>query len=135
MLCATSEYLEACSCRNNVSIVGIAESTRVENMERYMEQLLIDLLGRKTFSELFLIEQAHRSLTPRPGKRRFHQLKLDYNIDYVAQLRVMMDRRTLIFTDPKKLQQFIAKREAKGQQRNSQTTSNRDRDNAMDDVE
>ncbi|KAJ1191662.1 hypothetical protein NDU88_000978 [Pleurodeles waltl] len=37
-------------------VVGIAESTAIDNMERCIEQLLITLLGCETFSELFVVE-------------------------------------------------------------------------------
>ncbi|KAJ1112780.1 hypothetical protein NDU88_001041 [Pleurodeles waltl] len=54
--------MEARSRRNNLRIVGIAESTAINNMESYIENLLVQLLGRNTFSELFVIE--------RPGRPR-----------------------------------------------------------------
>ena len=37
---AQAEDLEACSLRNNLWIVGLAESTNITNMERFVEQLL-----------------------------------------------------------------------------------------------
>ncbi|KAJ1083176.1 hypothetical protein NDU88_003336 [Pleurodeles waltl] len=55
---AKVEDLEARSHRNNVRIVGIAESTQIDNMERYMEQLQFDLRGRKSFSDIFMVELA-----------------------------------------------------------------------------
>ncbi|KAJ1162198.1 hypothetical protein NDU88_002671 [Pleurodeles waltl] len=58
--------LEACSQKNNLHIVGIAESTVIDNMEGLIEQLLVQLLGRATFSDLFIVERAHRSLAARP---------------------------------------------------------------------
>ncbi|KAJ1088147.1 hypothetical protein NDU88_001306 [Pleurodeles waltl] len=61
---ADLEALEASSCRNNVHIVGIAESTEINNMEQYVEQMLSDLLGLKTFSDIFVVEWAHCSLPP-----------------------------------------------------------------------
>ncbi|KAJ1211599.1 hypothetical protein NDU88_006957 [Pleurodeles waltl] len=43
MLQANAEDLEVRSCRNNVRVVDVAESTRVDNMERYVQQLLTRL--------------------------------------------------------------------------------------------
>ncbi|KAJ1186183.1 hypothetical protein NDU88_002966 [Pleurodeles waltl] len=61
---AKAEDLEARSRRNNVRIVGIAEPTRIDNMDRYVEQLLSDLRGRETFSDKFVVELAHCSVAP-----------------------------------------------------------------------
>ncbi|KAJ1140804.1 hypothetical protein NDU88_007142 [Pleurodeles waltl] len=60
MLQAKAEDFQARSRRNNVCILGIAELTRVDNMERYVEQLLIDLMDRETFSDMFMSERANR---------------------------------------------------------------------------
>ncbi|KAJ1182462.1 hypothetical protein NDU88_007652 [Pleurodeles waltl] len=46
-----SEDLKACFHRNNLRIVVLAESTNIDDMEHYMEQLLIDLLGQ---SDIFV---------------------------------------------------------------------------------
>ncbi|KAJ1123380.1 hypothetical protein NDU88_001850 [Pleurodeles waltl] len=61
--------LEARSWRNYLRIVGVAESTAIDNMEGFIERLLVQLLGRTTFSDLFVVERAHRSLAthPTPG--------------------------------------------------------------------
>ncbi|KAJ1098272.1 hypothetical protein NDU88_003388 [Pleurodeles waltl] len=66
---AKAEDLEALSRRNNVRIVGIAESTQIDNMERYMKHLLSSLLGHETFTNMYVVELAHFSLEPRhpPG--------------------------------------------------------------------
>ncbi|KAJ1132707.1 hypothetical protein NDU88_011010 [Pleurodeles waltl] len=53
---AKAEDLEARSWRNNVRIVGVTESTNIDNMERFVEQLLTDVLGRETFSTMFEVE-------------------------------------------------------------------------------
>ncbi|KAJ1217615.1 hypothetical protein NDU88_005208 [Pleurodeles waltl] len=58
--------LESRSRRNNLRIVGLAESTSNVNMEKIVESLLIQLLGQDTFSAFFVVEQAHRSLAARP---------------------------------------------------------------------
>lgn len=63
---AKAEDLEARSCRSNISLMGISETTNMGPMERYVEQLLISMLGRETFSDIFIVERAHRSLAPRP---------------------------------------------------------------------
>lgn len=63
---AKTEDLEACSRRNNLRLMGIAESTQTGNMEHYVETLLINLLGRDNFSGVFIVERAHRSLAPPP---------------------------------------------------------------------
>ncbi|KAJ1158117.1 hypothetical protein NDU88_010811 [Pleurodeles waltl] len=60
------DNLESRSRRNNLRIVGIAESTSIASMENFIESLLIQLLGRDTFSALFEVEQAHRDLSARP---------------------------------------------------------------------
>ncbi|KAJ1208388.1 hypothetical protein NDU88_003774 [Pleurodeles waltl] len=54
--------LEARSWRKNLRIVGVAESTAIDNMEGFVERLLVQLLGRATFSDLLVVERAHRSL-------------------------------------------------------------------------
>ncbi|KAJ1082984.1 hypothetical protein NDU88_003145 [Pleurodeles waltl] len=58
--------LEARSQRNNLRIVGVAESTAIDNMEGFIERLLVQLLGRITFSDLFVVERSHRSLATHP---------------------------------------------------------------------
>ena len=63
---AKAEDLEARSRRNNLRILGLPESTHVTNMETFIEKLLAEILGRDTFSEIFVIERAHRSLGPLP---------------------------------------------------------------------
>ncbi|KAJ1211600.1 hypothetical protein NDU88_006958 [Pleurodeles waltl] len=68
------------------------------------------------------------------GKQQVQDLKLDYNILYPAQLRVIVKGRALIFTDPKELEQFIAKKEAKGLQQNVRQSAV-DTAEEMDDVE
>ncbi|KAJ1084847.1 hypothetical protein NDU88_004993 [Pleurodeles waltl] len=67
MLQSKAEDLEACSHRKNVRIVGVTESIRVDNMERYVEQLLSDLLARETSSTIFVVEQVHHTVAPRPA--------------------------------------------------------------------
>ncbi|KAJ1124670.1 hypothetical protein NDU88_003119 [Pleurodeles waltl] len=63
---AKVDDLEARSHRNNLGIVGIAESTAIDNMEGYIERLLVQVLGQDTFSSLFVVERALRSLATRP---------------------------------------------------------------------
>ncbi|KAJ1201946.1 hypothetical protein NDU88_005750 [Pleurodeles waltl] len=58
--------LEARSRRNNLRIVGVAESTAIDNIEGFIERLLVQLLGHAAFSDLFVVERAHRSLAARP---------------------------------------------------------------------
>ncbi|KAJ1189027.1 hypothetical protein NDU88_005780 [Pleurodeles waltl] len=58
--------LEARSRRNNLHIVGVAESNAIDNMEGFIERLLVQLLGHTTFSDLFVVDRAHRSLATRP---------------------------------------------------------------------
>ncbi|KAJ1209979.1 hypothetical protein NDU88_005348 [Pleurodeles waltl] len=53
-------------------------------------------------------------------KQKLRDLKLEYNMLNPARLRVIVGGKALIFTDPQKLQLFIAKRETKGQRRNTQ---------------
>ncbi|KAJ1112884.1 hypothetical protein NDU88_001145 [Pleurodeles waltl] len=48
--------LEALSRRNNLRIVGVAEYTAIDNMEGFIEQLLVQLLGCATFSDLLVME-------------------------------------------------------------------------------
>lgn len=60
------EDLEARSWRNNVRILGLAETTNTGRMEDFIEMLLVDLFGRDSFSAHLTIERAHRSLAARP---------------------------------------------------------------------
>lgn len=62
-----TEDLEARCRRSNIRITGLPESTPLGNAEQFVEKLLISLLGRDTFSDIFIIERAHRSLGPRPA--------------------------------------------------------------------
>ncbi|KAJ1110050.1 hypothetical protein NDU88_007405 [Pleurodeles waltl] len=145
-----AEYLEACCRRNNIRIVGVGELTRIDNMERYVEQLVSDLSGCETFSDAFVVEQAHRSLAAPPvallcsiKARRLNcrdrdaalwrARNKDYNMLYPERLRVMDGGKTLISTDPQKLQQCITKKEAKGQQLIAQAAG--DVEEEMDTVE
>ncbi|KAJ1198523.1 hypothetical protein NDU88_002363 [Pleurodeles waltl] len=63
------EDLEAWSRRNNLRIMGIAESTSIDNMEKFVKQLLTQLLDCQVFSEMFIVKRVHRSLVacPAPG--------------------------------------------------------------------
>ena len=61
-----SEDLEARSRRNNIRILGIAESAATGRLDVFVETLLSDLMQRDSFSPSFLVERAHRSLGPRP---------------------------------------------------------------------
>ncbi|KAJ1148735.1 hypothetical protein NDU88_001561 [Pleurodeles waltl] len=63
---AKTEDLEVRSRLNNLRIVGVAENTNINNMERFVEQLLIDLLERKTFSDMFVVERVYHVLVVRP---------------------------------------------------------------------
>lgn len=63
---ACNEDLEARSRRNNVRITGVPESTHIQNMERYVEDLLRDLCA-EDLTPMFLVERAHRILGPRPN--------------------------------------------------------------------
>ncbi|KAJ1107068.1 hypothetical protein NDU88_004465 [Pleurodeles waltl] len=64
------EDLEARSRRNNLHIVGIAESTSIDNIEIYIKLLLIQLLGHQTFSAIFVVERAHGSKAACPPQGR-----------------------------------------------------------------
>ncbi|KAJ1131803.1 hypothetical protein NDU88_010136 [Pleurodeles waltl] len=65
-LWAKVKDLEACSCRRNIRVVGITEPTAIDNMELFVERLLIRLLGRETFSDSFVVECIYHSLAPKP---------------------------------------------------------------------
>lgn len=60
-----NEDLEARSRRNNVRITGILKTTDIPNMEQYVEHMMSELFG-SALSKLFLIERAHRTLSPKP---------------------------------------------------------------------
>ncbi|KAJ1108071.1 hypothetical protein NDU88_005454 [Pleurodeles waltl] len=64
MLQAKTEDLAARSRRNNLQIVRVVESVNISHMEHFVEQLLVELLGCETFSDMFLVEKVHRSLMP-----------------------------------------------------------------------
>ncbi|KAJ1199580.1 hypothetical protein NDU88_003414 [Pleurodeles waltl] len=68
-------------------------------------------------------------------KQKLRDLKLDYNMLYLAWLCIMVGGKALSSTDPKKLQQFITKKEAKGQQGNAQAAGSGDAAEQMDDEE
>ncbi|KAJ1137577.1 hypothetical protein NDU88_003975 [Pleurodeles waltl] len=122
--------LEARSRRNNLRTVGVAESTTIDNMEGFIERLLVQLLGRTTFSDLFVVERAHRSLAthPPPGApprpiiarllnyrdgdaalRRARQLK---TLHYEGMTVSLYPYFTLQRDNHKKLDQFIKRRVA-----------------------
>lgn len=61
-----AEDIEARSRRNNVRILGLAESTPTGTMELFIEKLLIQLLGRETFPDVFVVERTHRLLAAHP---------------------------------------------------------------------
>ncbi|KAJ1097622.1 hypothetical protein NDU88_002739 [Pleurodeles waltl] len=56
------EDLEARSCISNMQVVGTAESPAIDNMETFMERLL----GRETFSVIFVVDRTHHPLVPKP---------------------------------------------------------------------
>ncbi|KAJ1115652.1 hypothetical protein NDU88_003874 [Pleurodeles waltl] len=62
---ANVDNLEVRSRRNNLRIVGVTESTAIDNMEGFIERLLVQLLGQATFSDLFAVERTNRSLATR----------------------------------------------------------------------
>ncbi|KAJ1176180.1 hypothetical protein NDU88_001463 [Pleurodeles waltl] len=81
MLVGLQAKLEDLGARSRriLRVVGIAESTAIDNMKKYIEQLLITLLGSETFSDIFVGEWAHRSLAPRPPPGAWTgRLWLDY---------------------------------------------------------
>ncbi|KAJ1192013.1 hypothetical protein NDU88_001325 [Pleurodeles waltl] len=51
--------------QNNIQLVGVTESTNISNMEQFVEELLIDLLDRETFSDMFMVARAHCALASR----------------------------------------------------------------------
>lgn len=61
-----AEDLEACSQQSNIRIMGLPETTPMGNAEQFIEKLLITLLERDCFSDIFVIERAPCSLGPRP---------------------------------------------------------------------
>lgn len=63
---AKNEGLEARSCRNNIHITGLPESTNVGRMETFVENLIREIFGPDQLSPMFIIERAHRTLTTKP---------------------------------------------------------------------
>ncbi|KAJ1154576.1 hypothetical protein NDU88_007322 [Pleurodeles waltl] len=59
VLQAKVQDLKVLSRRSNIRVVGIAESTAIDNMEHYIEQLLVMLLERGSFSDIFVVKQPH----------------------------------------------------------------------------
>lgn len=158
-----AEDLEARSRRSNIRITDFPESTSMGNMEQFKEKFLFSMLGLETFSDMFVVERAHRSLGPRPlpgapprpmivkllnhrdaalmrarelgelqyegsaislyldftmkvqeARRQFSSLKRqlhDQNIEYAmlfpARLRVTLNGKARIFSDPKSLQKAL----------------------------
>ncbi|KAJ1199216.1 hypothetical protein NDU88_003054 [Pleurodeles waltl] len=66
VLQAKAEDLEACSRRNSLRIVDVAETTNIDNTELFIEQVISDLLGGETFSDMFFVEHPHRTLASQP---------------------------------------------------------------------
>ncbi|KAJ1191668.1 hypothetical protein NDU88_000984 [Pleurodeles waltl] len=85
--------LEARSRRNNLRIVGVAECTAIDNMEGFIEHLLVQLLRRTTFSDLFVVERVHRSLATCPPPRPIIARLLNYR-DHDAALRRTRELKT-----------------------------------------
>ncbi|KAJ1100404.1 hypothetical protein NDU88_005490 [Pleurodeles waltl] len=79
-------------------ILGLAESTDIDNMEGYIERLLTQVLGRDTFSNMFVVERAHHSLVdhPPPGAplRPIRAKLMNYR-DLDAALRRARELKTL----------------------------------------
>ena len=63
---AENEDFESRYRRNNLCIIGVAETTSMGKPEDFVEHLLTDLFGRNNFSPCLIMETAHRSLGPRP---------------------------------------------------------------------
>ncbi|KAJ1115970.1 hypothetical protein NDU88_004190 [Pleurodeles waltl] len=61
-----NEDLEARSRWNNIRIVGIPGSTNTGRKEQFVERLLFTLFGEDAFSQLLIVERAHRTLMARP---------------------------------------------------------------------
>lgn len=59
--------LENRSRRQNVRILGLAESTESGRPTEFFSQLLQDLYGKETLPSLPEIDRAHRSLAPKPA--------------------------------------------------------------------
>ncbi|KAJ1140434.1 hypothetical protein NDU88_006786 [Pleurodeles waltl] len=63
---AKVEDLNLCSGQINLQILGIAESTNIDNREHFVEQLISDLLGCEIYLQMLVVERAHCSLAPHP---------------------------------------------------------------------
>ncbi|KAJ1160729.1 hypothetical protein NDU88_001222 [Pleurodeles waltl] len=63
---AKVEDLEARSRRSNIRVVGITESTAIDNMELFVEGLRIRLLDGRLFQTFFVVKRTHCSLTSKP---------------------------------------------------------------------
>lgn len=78
---AKTADLEARSCRNNIRIVGLPESTEGPRPTAFFSELLRKVLGEEILPSLPELDRAHRSLTskPLPGEKpraviiRFHR--------------------------------------------------------------
>lgn len=95
-----TEDLEARSRRCNIRLMGLPESTQTGAMEKFVESLLQRLLGEGVFSNLFMVERAHRSLGPRPPPgttpRPIIAKRLNYR-DRDAALRAAREKQPLIY--------------------------------------
>lgn len=67
-----AEDFEARSCRNNIRIVGVPESTNTGKTETYKEEVIRNTFGTEHLSSVLLVERAHKSLAsrPKPGAPR-----------------------------------------------------------------
>lgn len=61
-------YLENYTRRQNIRIVGIKENTGGPRPTEFIANLLFELFGQDTFSEMLKVYRAHRSLAPKPGE-------------------------------------------------------------------
>ncbi|KAJ1107464.1 hypothetical protein NDU88_004854 [Pleurodeles waltl] len=122
--CGWPEYRVSLACSSSIQGALTPESRRLAKYAQRVDQV------ERRVSEA---EDEHYTLTT-AQKKKLRNLKLDYNMLLPAWLRVMVGGKALIFTDSKKLQQFIAKKEAKGQRRNVKTAGSGDADKEMDDV-
>ncbi|KAJ1203531.1 hypothetical protein NDU88_007316 [Pleurodeles waltl] len=89
--------LEARSHRNNLRIVGVAESTDIDIMEGYIERLLDQLLGCVTFSERFAhlekelaqLEQEHLLTADRHVLCRIHTKLVEFQDTALTEVQHM----------------------------------------------
>uniref|UniRef100_A0A668RNJ0 L1 transposable element RRM domain-containing protein n=1 Tax=Oreochromis aureus TaxID=47969 RepID=A0A668RNJ0_OREAU len=92
--------LENRSRRKNLRVVGINEDAEGGNPSRFMAEFFSEVLGKENDDLLIIIDQAHRTLAPKPrtGERpRAMIVRLHYYTDREKILRLSREKGRLFY--------------------------------------